>query len=564
MDLFFDAHLHLTLKNQFSKGGNSTSPWKAITRNDLKDGLPELLKLFGLGTLDKTFSSQSSPDQLIRANYRLVVCPLFAPDVDLVRAISSKKIFMKILKRFHNTNFGMVLSFERYGELGNENNPFSIVENDLRLLVQMDPADPSRSLVFLKKASDFRSDTSGQLGVVFSIEGLHSLRSDLTLNDEDQIFTDIKTNLEKLLARGLTVVMANLTHIDNCNRKICNQAYAMDGMRSNGFKEKALRPVGHGLPALGRRLVDLLESHWIAVDIKHTSVLARRELYAFRKESGITSPLVSSHSGIAGIPFDSPEEGFRDYIFEAKKQDRVQQIKVAKVVKYKFPKPFVEVGFNATSISLFDEDIQAIYESDGLLGISMDERVLGYSRAHKLDPEVFSDNVGLILDSFGNRKRVMLDRDYISNSEFEHLGLNRGKRGSKLKNTVDAEELIKMVVGNSTNVPPYQFFHFLNHVFHCVVLADRIDGPAGVEKILTRILCVGSDFDGLIDAMDLCLNCSQSNSIKMKFIEEFPEILALNHLQLPSGLSIQTVADRLFYENGRDFVLRSLELQRGD
>ncbi|WP_332914107.1 hypothetical protein [Algoriphagus boritolerans] len=77
MSYFFDSHLHLTLKNQFSKNGNTTTPWKAITKNDLKEGLPDLLKIFALGLIDKMFSSQSSPDLLIESNYKVVVMPLF-------------------------------------------------------------------------------------------------------------------------------------------------------------------------------------------------------------------------------------------------------------------------------------------------------------------------------------------------------------------------------------------------------------------------------------------------------------------------------------------------------
>ncbi|GAA0879786.1 hypothetical protein GCM10009119_27550 [Algoriphagus jejuensis] len=558
MDLFFDSHVHLTLKNQFSKNGNSTSCWRAITRDDLKDGLPQLLKIFGLGLLDKTFSSQSSPDQLIPCDYKLVVVPLFAPDVDLVKAISSKKIFIKILKKYRNTNFGKVLNFERYGFLQQEINPFSIVENDFALLTKTDPNNAGRSVVFLKNKADFKPDLPNQLAVVFSVEGVHCLRSDLRQTDEGVIFDDIKTNLESLLARDLAVIMINVTHIDNCNGRFCNQAYAMDGMRVNNFDEKSLRPLGNGMTALGKELVELLESHRIVTDIKHMSLQSRKDLYAFRKEKGITSPLVSSHSGLAGIPFDSPGESFKDYIYDGRKEGDVYRLKVGKVKKYKFSRLFPGVGFNSTSINLFDEDIKEIYESTGLLGISMDERVLGYSKAHKLNPDTYSANVGFIEDFLSNKKRVLLDTDFMSESEYKGLGLHNTTKGTKLNHTADADQLIDLIKGNSSDIPQYQFYHFLNHVLHCVALGNQYDGARGVEKMLTQILCVGSDFDGLIDAMDWCLNCGMTKGIKRKFIEQFPEILAENNLQLPAGLTIQKVADRLFYENGRDFVLSRL------
>ncbi|WP_332914104.1 hypothetical protein [Algoriphagus boritolerans] len=56
-----------------------------------------------------------------------------------------------------------------------------------------------------------------------------------------------------------------------------------------------------------------------------------------------------------------------------------------------------------------------------------------------------------------------------------------------------------MIQGNSTDIAPHQFHHFLNQILHCVKLGKDFGGVAGVEKMLTKILCVGSDFDGLIE-----------------------------------------------------------------
>ncbi|WP_332914105.1 hypothetical protein [Algoriphagus boritolerans] len=122
---------------------------------------------------------------------------------------------------------------------------------------------------------------------------------------------------------------------------------------------------------------------------------ARFELYHYRSANGITSPLVSSHSGICGIPFRSDSESFASYIYSSVREGDSYRIKVGKPAKYTFAN-FPSPGFNATTINLFDEDIKAIYDSDGLLGISLDERVIGYTKARRLNQDTYSDNIGTI------------------------------------------------------------------------------------------------------------------------------------------------------------------------
>jgi microsomal dipeptidase-like Zn-dependent dipeptidase len=558
MSHFFDSHLHLTLKNQFSKKGNSTSPWKAITKNDLKDGLSKLLELFALGTLDKMFGSQSSPDMLIESGYKVVVMPLFAPDIDLVKALSSKKAFMKLLEKFQHTRFGEVLSHERYQELLKEKNAFSIVENDLNLLPENDPFQPGRKIVFLTAKSQWNEAAANTLYVVCSIEGVHSLRSNLGEKNGTVILEDIRKNLKKLQSRNIKVLMANLTHIDGMNSAFCNQAYAMDGMRVSNFDEKDLRPTHSGLTDFGKKLVMLLEQEEICTDIKHMSPQARFQLYEHRKSLGIKSPLVSSHSGICGIRFQSEKESFTDYIYFSKKEGDSYRVKVGKPAKYKFNN-FPSPGFNATTINLFDEDIKAIYDSDGLLGISLDERVLGYTKAWRLNQDSFSDNVGSITLRGMGTKKILTDTDFLSNEENKALGLFNSSKGKLLYQCADAEELTDLITGNSTDIPPHQFHHFLNQILHCVKLGKDYDGVAGVEKMLCKILCIGSDFDGLIEAIDWCTSCREIDFLKKKFVKEFEKAIIANGLFLPQNWPIDRIADRIFYENGRDFLLSRLK-----
>lgn len=560
MSKFFDAHLHLTLKNQFSENGNSSSPWKEITREDLKDGMRDIDRFLKHGLVEKMFASQSSVDMLFEGGYQLVVMPLFAPDIELVRAIKKKKAFYNIIAKNQQGKFKMLVNLCRYDDLAGETNPVSIALNDLNLLTLTHPEHPGKKVVYLQKSSDWDPAAADTLFVVGSVEGVHTLRSDLLEINTDLILEDIKTNLKTVQTKGLKLLMINLAHIDGSNKVFANQAYAMDGMRSIGFKEEDLRPQGCGLTDAGKKLVDFLEGDKICSDVKHMSPLARFDLYKYRRQKGITSPIVSSHSGLCGISFKSDDEEYSDYVFKKQKTGNSFEFRVGKPSKYSFPGfDSVQVGFNASSINLFDEDVKEIYESDGLLGISLDERVLGFTMVSKTSKGKYSKNVEEWSGTFGGYTPMMTDTDFISVEECEKLGLDKEPRKKFLNRCVNAEDLHQFLTDPHDLKKELQFCHFINHILHCVRLGIQFEGEKGVEKMLTQVVCIGSDYDGLIEPIDITVTCRQIRDLKARFIRDFESAINRNHLFLPQNWTVSQLADRIFFENGRDFVLRRLD-----
>ncbi|MEZ4901195.1 MAG: hypothetical protein R2822_05240 [Spirosomataceae bacterium] len=77
--------------------------------------------------------------------------------------------------------------------------------------------------------------------------------------------------------------------------------------------------------------------------------------------------------------------------------------------------------------------------------------------------------------------------------------------------------------------------------------------------MLTQTLCIGSDFDGLIDGLDCCPDTSAIAHFRARFVEEFADFMEEAEVTLPSGLTMDFIAERIFYKNGRDFVLRRLD-----
>jgi hypothetical protein len=558
MEKYFDSHLHITMKSQFSQQDDPTNPWETITFADLSEGLSFLTKCLGKAMFEKTFVSQSSPDQLLNANYQLAMVALFYPDKGLLEAIEEKKMFMNLLEKKQGTGFGKILSFKRFQELIDERHPLNVVKNDLELLKLEDPK--GRKYKLLKNKAEFHPDKNDVLNLVFTIEGLHCLASDLKEGQLANGADKTIKNLDKLLEENpIKIISINITHIDNSNQVFSNQAYAMDGMRANGFREVDLRPVGNGLTGEGKKMIKALDERGILTDTKHMSVVARKEFYEFRKREGITSPIVCSHGGLTGIWFDQSDEKFTDYVLETRKIGEHQRMRLGKPVKYKKGKVYDQIGFNSSTINLFNEDVEEIFDSDGLLGISLDQRVLGYSGVFKTGTGHITNNVLTGSAGIWSGIHWVTDTDFVSLEEFKDRGFKSDRPfGFAWRNCVDADALDSLINKNINNVREIHFLHFAFHILHCLVLGKFFDSKNGVKKMLTQILCIGSDYDGMIESISSAKDATEIHLLRKKFIQDFPGILKEHKIELPEGISIEKAADRIFFENGRDFVLKRL------
>jgi microsomal dipeptidase-like Zn-dependent dipeptidase len=556
MEKFFDAHLHPTLKNHFSDPSIPTSPWESILYRDLTSGFRalSLIKCLIRPFLENTIVSQSSLEQLVKGNYRLAMAALFFPDRDLMKAITSNAAFMDIIEK---GKFGKYLNKERFEYLKDAFNGYSLILEDLTLLKSA--ANGKGEVTFLQKGAEFSEDKNKTLNLIFTIEGLHCLRSNLNEIDQEIIFQDIKRNLI-FLQREVFISSINLTHIDNCNGIFSNQAYAMDGLRNSGMDDIPLRPVGKGLTELGKRMVDLLEEREVLTDIKHMSWPARKELYSYRKRKGIQSPLVCTHAGLTGIWFQHSTEKFTDYILGTVKIGLQYELKIGKPVFSNAHRIFDQVCFNTSTINLFNEDLIEIYNSDGLIGISLDKRILGYTEVD-WKGGFYTNTSGSVLYFNEGTEKVprIIDTDFISEEEFNSGGFNAGSQNGKNQTkTVRADLFHDRIKDGLAQEYDMQYLYFVANILHAVKMGGLLEGEKGMEKMLTRVLCIGSDFDGLIDSIGIASKATKVINLKKQFQREFRRLARKAGLDLPAHLTGPYVANRIFYENGRDFVSKRL------
>ncbi len=173
-----------------------------------------------------------------------------------------------------------------------------------------------------------------------------------------------------------------------------------------------------------------------------------------------------------------------------------------------------ELYFNAGDINLFDEDIRMIYKSDGIIGIILNEaRLIGFKSRLKINK---------------NKKKIRKLKKHDPQST-EIQKLEAKNRNEYLLSIISA------------------FFH----------IVDVIN-----EKKAWDMICIGSDFDGMIDALDDYVLASGFSKLKaqlMSFIGLTTNLEGisidagrLSHLKF--GYSNDVIINKIFHSNSMDFL----------
>ncbi|MEO6893630.1 MAG: hypothetical protein ABI136_01280, partial [Ginsengibacter sp.] len=318
---------------------------------------------------------------------------------------------------------------------------------------------------------------------------------------------------------------------------LCNMAFGMQFLSNEGF-----RPTGFKIEDKGIKVLKHCYENKIMIDVKHLSLGSRQHLYELRRSAefaDIKQPIVCTHAGFTGI---SVKE-IPDYLFAVRNfaQKGYTVFWQGKPVKYgDSPRP----SFNASSINLYDEDIMEILQSGGMIGLSMDKRILGYQEFER--------------ESNG-RDDYPLETEYISNKEKTiFLGTGRvtiSKAFADSQKVMNWDEIDEGGVVNPM-MSDYHLKHFMAHVLHVIVLAQKND-----YDVMTALnqLCIGSDYDGLINPVWFCETANSLQHAKSEFEDNFPSFAKECGIKLPVDFDVKVFSQKLFFENGRDFVMNRLD-----
>lgn len=355
--------------------------------------------------------------------------------------------------------------------------------------------------VVVKDAQELKTTLdNGDIAMVLTIEGAHALGSD---QDDVNILLN---RVKAIKAWGHPVLFITFSH--HFYNFLCGHAHSFPraseivldqkkGMNS-GFVEDgwkviramlSLREDNTSDPSLGRRIL---------IDVKHMSSKGREEFYnkiirpCLQKD--IVIPVVASHCGYTGVKSlndlnrNSPDED-DDTIIDQK--------------------------FYGWNINLCQEDVEIILLTDGLIGLSFDQRILGV----------------------------------------------HGKKGMNGNRDINSITCI---------------WNNLKSMLDAIVDSDNI--PFEKKKNMWNIFSIGTDFDGYIDPVDdystaLRLSFFQRDMI-IKITQELFTNAGLLPLKGPGGnvamvpaheryflsdqAAVPKVAHKLCFENAMNFAMKHL------
>jgi microsomal dipeptidase-like Zn-dependent dipeptidase len=239
-------------------------------------------------------------------------------------------------------------------------------------------------------------------------------------------------------------------------------------------------------------------------------------------------------------------------------------------VQYFQPDGVSETKFNPWSINLYDEDIKEILDSDGIIGLILDERVLGTKQKKEKDlVEYFSK------EEFCNPKfRNCVFRHNGDSKEEEELS-DYEKEMHKLEDEL-REHLESIVKDKNTDLiqlckkdrltrklerikrrsmrkrkhilkKDFDIQHLCNNILHIV--------HVGGDKAWKHI-CLGTDFDGLINPIEGCNYASNFDDLRKELKIYLPKMA----LEYPLNLRITGIdkkVDDFMYWNAWRFLQKN-------
>lgn len=290
-----------------------------------------------------------------------------------------------------------------------------------------------------------------------------------------------------------------------------------------------------------RKLLDKSDGqHRILIDMRHMDLKSRWEYIRFargmrdtvlygpdtvighchyKKDSVHVQdpiPIIISHAAVSGKTYRQAKLTgscpFADRYLEVSKPKKFYKLYETCFENEGVPKINLDTTgwFHPFSINLFDEEIKYVYETDGIIGITLEERVLGNGR-----PNYFKHNhYGVMYDFF--------------NTEFH----------GRWNYSYDELKAVEP---------------FMRNLLYIVRYSDCKD-----KKEAWKHVAIGSDFDGMIDPIDVCPTVNDIPHL-YRLLEYFlPTYAKFNKdddLLGPDYVGGLTEAlNDLFYKNGEEFI----------
>lgn len=375
----------------------------------------------------------------------------------------------------------------------------------------------------------------------------------------------------------MDLLYLTLTHLSFIKEAhLAGHAYGM-----KMIKEPSIYPAGHGLTQKGKDVIDAayelkvnVKGKSVAapvlIDIKHMSLKSRLDFYEYRKgtrikKSGMSrnekdfqvssdpdfqnsssgekshaAPIIATHAGVTGYSIQEWINSCQRAFMPRKLKEKVIGIKVKRKLAGEWGGMHKKFTFNAWSINLMDEDIVEIMRSRGLIGVSLDVRILGWQ------------------DAISKGGKI----EYISTEDFAYFF--PGQKTTTIPSVVE-EEFLEEKVKSKAPAPSReerQPLSFCFNILHIISTGLQVQGVDPWERV-----CIGSDFDGMINPLINCRNAGRFPGLEKSLIKWLP-VAERSYRSINNGPELLKKTDRgevdtddlkqkirnIMYLNGKQFV----------
>ncbi len=291
------------------------------------------------------------------------------------------------------------------------------------------------------------------------------------------------------------------------------------------------------------------------------SFIARRDFFleyeTLPKEKQF--PIIASHVAFTGYPWTerSRRIGKRN-VYD----------KWVEIVHHNMEGHLNNTSFYPNSLNFYDEEIESILKSKGLIGIIFDIRVLGGKTDDKEVSEFLSfeedthwfgreaENFTQIIDETNikfHEERLLreqieeFDEMFPLKSPSELFMVQDEKFISLQKEKFDASKLDHLQ-------------YFMNNILHVVVIGKNV---ANVNPWDHK--CIGSDFDGLIAPMHCCISCEEFPKLAIMLKDNLPCAAMTAGVPLDENqdaeYGINKIIDKFFFSNALTLIKNTLQAQ---
>ena len=285
------------------------------------------------------------------------------------------------------------------------------------------------------------------------------------------------------------------------------------------------------------------------------SVPGRVEYHDFvrkSKQSGDHIPIIQSHTAITGrFSMRKLDKYFKDNnTWRFKPLDN-------KVVAGKRP-------FNPMPLNLFDDEIREIIKSDGLIGIMLDEkRTMGKDlpadikniKIHQPEGDrikvTLASNVNFHLNTLPNYKRAQRHLGhFLFKQKYPEKRLKKSLIKRDCKDQNDEMKMVQCQIDHlREKMKPVTASIFINQLLHVAKVQGNV-------KVWDH-LCIGSDYDGVINAIDTYTDASKLDTFGKDLIAYWKFQLNRNsrrYTRLTYGLTVEKIIQKVLWDNSMAFM----------